>query len=582
MMFSRLGVGRKIVLLLVVLLTVTAGAVILVNRTLFSRGMRSQLTNYQLPLVSDSALAAVTDKIFTVSDALRLMAVSPYFLDWLEAGEPGEGEDEVYRLVQSLIDTYGTLGANFISNHTKRYFDILEGQRFLRHVRGPDEDGWFYGFRDSGAKIGIVIYVNDPEWGTKAFINARVDHKGEYRDIMSASIDLEDMAAQLNQMKVGEHGAAFVINESGMIRFIRNKDLIGRQVEDAVSPAYRDQWPAISAKESHSFTYEAGSDERIVVTRKIPVLNWYLVCEVSNDEFGAEMRRSLAVTVALSVLLLVLGGVAGMVFARSITRPIERVTDNLLGSARQMSSCADNVARASAALDSGVQSQESAVDDTGSALKELGATITRNADSASEAETAMQVCNDSVQSGFEAITRMTGAMGKISDSSEQIRNIIKTIEGISFQTNLLALNAAVEASRAGEAGKGFAVVADEVRGLAGRSAQATQDTARLIGETTERISEGNAIAATLEEKFKDIMSSITDVRGLIERISQGTDEQSGAISSITDAMGRVDSISDNTAKQSNEMTRISDDMAELVSQLRKNIDDLGAILVKRR
>ncbi len=577
-MFGKAGIGRKIVILLVAMLVITAGAVILVNRVFFQRTMRRQLSEYQLPLVSETALASVTSRILTVSDALHLLAINPHLQNWMRAGEPESGDEDIYRLAESLIATYGTLGANFISDHTRKYLDVLEGKRYLRHV--GEGDDWFFGFRDSGQQVSIVIYVNDDTWGTKAFINERLELDGAYRGIISASIDLEDMANQLNNMKVGDHGAAFIVNETGMLRFIRDKQLIGQQVE-ALAQAYRDNWHAITGNDTFSFTYARDGDDRIVITRRIPVLNWYLICEVSSAEFESQMRGSLALTIALSLVLILVGSVAGMLFARSITRPVERVTADLEGNADRMAARAEDIATASAALDTGVQSQETVVDDTSSAVQELSAAIAGNAGSVQGAESAMRVCDENVRDGFDAIKRMSGAMTAINNSSEQIRNIIGTIEGISFQTNLLALNAAVEASRAGEAGKGFAVVADEVRNLAGRSAQATKDTTQLISDTIDRIGEGNAIAQSLEEQFRAIIASLDDVRAMLDKISHSTGEQSGSISSITSAMAKVDSISNDTAKQSNAMTAISSDLATLVNNLRRNIDDLGSILAKR-
>ena len=70
----------------------------------------------------------------------------------------------------------------------------------------------------------------------------------------------------------------------------------------------------------------------------------------------------------------------------------------------------------------------------------------------------------------------------LSEQTQQIGQIISTVNDIATQSNMLALNASVEAARAGEQGKGFAVVAMEVRSLAEQSRQATGQVEEILSD----------------------------------------------------------------------------------------------------
>ncbi len=578
----RMGIVKKIVLLIIVLLLITATAIILLNRYFYQRDMRQQLQGVQLPLISDKVLAEVDTTIQEPARGVMLLVNNPFFREWISAGEPQEGVDTVFRMLDSMRENYGILTVNFASASSLNYYAASGAghNTIVMDDLASDAWSWFPAFRDSNDARFTNIYVDDPAWGTTAYTNFRIDIGGTFAGLISTGLSLEALAKRMDEMKPGADGLVFMFDADGVIRFAPDNALVGAKLPD-LKPAYRDNWSRLAGAARSSFSYVQGGQERIVAVSRVPGIDWFLACEIGTGEFESTLRATIWTTVGMSLALIILGSVLGVVFARSITRPLEDITNGLVDEADRMSSFAGEISRASVNLDSSAKEQTAVVDGASASISEMSTSIAHNAENAGSVSELMNKSEADVQAGLEAIRQMTGAMNDINHSSGEIGKILKTIEDIAFQTNLLALNAAVEAARAGEAGKGFAVVADEVRNLAQRSAASVQETAAMIGETSNRVDRGTAIMEELDGKYQDIMATLEQIRDMTGRMGETTYEQTHGIEQVNQAMAQVDKYARQAADEAASMTEISNSITGRVEELRGTIDALGALLNRR-
>ena len=172
-----------------------------------------------------------------------------------------------------------------------------------------------------------------------------------------------------------------------------------------------------------------------------------------------------------------------------------------------------------------------------------------------------------VQKGNEQMDEMMRAMDDISNRSQEIGKIIKTIDDIAFQTNILALNAAVEAARAGAAGKGFAVVADEVRNLAQKSAEAANNTTLLIEQSMKAVDEGTRVAGETAQSLRSIVDGSSQTLRLVREIATASTEQSVAISQVTVGVEQVSSVIQMTSATANESATTSAQLSQQAQSL---------------
>ncbi len=387
---------------------------------------------------------------------------------------------------------------------------------------------------------------------------------------------LNSLNKRINELKLGQTGFAFLVDNKGMIIVHPDKELMMKGNISEIKGMEALGRRMIASEEGIQECPYKG-DDKIVAFAPIQAAQWSVGLVISKKELMGPIRNMRNIIMLAGIIVIAAAAfIILWTVQRSISTPINHIVENLNEGAEQVSSASAEISSASQMLAEGASEQAASIQESSSSLVEISSRTMKNADNASEADRLMKESNEVVIKANRSMGELSSAMEEISKTGEETAKIIKTIDEIAFQTNLLALNAAVEAARAGEAGAGFAVVAGEVRNLAMRAAEAARNTSHLIDGTVKRIRQGSDLVVKTNDAFSDVAKGTHKVGQLVSEIAISSREQAQGLEQVNKAVDGMDEIAQRNAANAEESASTSEELSAQAVQMK----DIVAALVK--
>ena len=591
--WDRLSIKNKLIAIMSAALIISIVISMSITNYLLRESTSERISETEIPAILSSVANELELQIALPLNTAKSMANNAYVVNW---AKNGENANELGELSEYLGQIKNDTGAKFtflVSADTQNYYTE---NGLLRTVSRSD-DGWLFDFMSSGQSFSLDLDRDNTTGIFTLFVNYRL---AAGQAVTGVGITVAELSKLIQNYKIGDNGFVYLVDAQGQIRIHPNEELSGSGSLDSL--AHTKEHANTLLNKNGSILLENDSD-RILASRYIPSLDWYIVSEIPHDEVFAGINSTTQAVLIVNILVVL--AVIGVItlIASSLSKPIRetalmlesisegdadltsrlentsqdelgklaqsfnKFVDKMRSLVEQISSTSDAVQSVSQEVSSSAQTTErgsseqlqsvnmvaTAITEMGATVKEIAQNATHTADASSasakeanQSQSTVSKTVDEIQSLDNELASASQVISELAEDIHKISSTLAVISGISEQTNLLALNAAIEAARAGEQGRGFAVVADEVRMLAKRTQESTEEINEMI--------------SSLEQGSQNAVDAMEAGKHRCEIVVSGSQEINESLESIRSAIQSISDMSFQVATATEEQASVVEDL----------------------